>query len=239
MRNTIKINHGSCKMIAHRGASALERENTLAAFVAAGNRSYYGIETDIHPTLDGELAVIHDDHTARVSFSSVNVEQCRYSDLRALRLKDLDGNERSDLCIPKLEEYLRIAHSYGKHCFLELKGSFEQESIQRAVNAVGAEYNLDNVTFISFDLDSLITLREMLPTQSIQYLTTELSESLLRTLAEHRIGVDALHTALTPEWIDRIHSMGLEINCWTVDDPHDAERLIEMGVDYITSNRLE
>ena len=48
--NTIKINKGTTLMVAHRGVSGLERENTAAAFVAAGNRSYYGVETDIHRT---------------------------------------------------------------------------------------------------------------------------------------------------------------------------------------------
>ena len=44
---------GKPLMIAHRGVSGLEKENTMPAFVAAGNRSYYGIETDIHKTADG------------------------------------------------------------------------------------------------------------------------------------------------------------------------------------------
>ena len=51
--NTIKFDKKNVKVIAHRGVSGLERENTCASFVAAGNRSYYGIETDIHKTMDG------------------------------------------------------------------------------------------------------------------------------------------------------------------------------------------
>ena len=47
-KDTIKIaDHGSTKFVAHRGVSGLETENTAAAFIAAGNRSYYGVETDI------------------------------------------------------------------------------------------------------------------------------------------------------------------------------------------------
>ena len=41
--DTVKIERGTCRMIAHRGASALEAENTVAAFVAAANRSYWGL----------------------------------------------------------------------------------------------------------------------------------------------------------------------------------------------------
>ena len=53
--DTIKINKGSALIVAHRGLSGLERENTASAFVAAGNRSYYGIETDIWRTSDGHF----------------------------------------------------------------------------------------------------------------------------------------------------------------------------------------
>lgn len=53
--DTIKIDKNNVKLIAHRGVSGIERENTAAAFVAAGNRSYYGIETDVHVTKDGKI----------------------------------------------------------------------------------------------------------------------------------------------------------------------------------------
>ena len=49
--DTLKLDKGSIKMIAHRGLSGIERENTAAAFVAAGNHSYFGIETDVHLSL--------------------------------------------------------------------------------------------------------------------------------------------------------------------------------------------
>ena len=61
--NTCKLETLKPRMIAHRGVSGLERENTCAAFVAAGNRGYFGIETDVHLTADGQYVIIHDDTT--------------------------------------------------------------------------------------------------------------------------------------------------------------------------------
>lgn len=66
MNNTLKMRPDKPWMIAHRGLSGLERENTCAAFVAAGNRSYYGIETDIHRTKDGKYIVYHDNNLVRL-----------------------------------------------------------------------------------------------------------------------------------------------------------------------------
>ena len=54
-------------MVAHRGLSGLETENTQCAFVAAANRSYYGIETDVHVTKDGRYVISHDGNLSRVS----------------------------------------------------------------------------------------------------------------------------------------------------------------------------
>ena len=82
--NTIKFNKKNVKVIAHRGVSGLERENTCASFVAAGNRSYYGIETDIHKTMDGNYIIIHDDTTGRVAIDNLEVEKSTFETLRAL-----------------------------------------------------------------------------------------------------------------------------------------------------------
>lgn len=92
--DTVKINHGNTKMIAHRGLSGIKQENTNAAFVAAGNRSYYGIETDVHRTADGQYVIIHDDTTAGSQNGAwdVNVEQVPYRDIQAILLPDRDGS---------------------------------------------------------------------------------------------------------------------------------------------------
>ncbi len=64
--NTVKFNKKNVKTVAHRGVSKLERENTNAAFIAAGNRSYFGIETDMYRTSDNRFVLMHDGKTGRV-----------------------------------------------------------------------------------------------------------------------------------------------------------------------------
>ena len=84
--NTISIPSSHVKMVAHRGVSGLERENTNAAFIAAGNRSYWGIETDTHKTADGVFVVIHDSTTGRVAERNLDVTQSTYAQLCELLL---------------------------------------------------------------------------------------------------------------------------------------------------------
>lgn len=69
--DTVKIKSNLVNMIAHRGLSGLERENTFPAFVAAGNRSYFGIETDVRKTKDGKFIIIHDNNIDRVSLGEL------------------------------------------------------------------------------------------------------------------------------------------------------------------------
>ena len=241
--DTIKINKGAVKMVAHRGASGLERENTVPAFLAAGNRSYFGVETDIHRTADGKYVVIHDETTSRVTrgAANINVEENPYDAVKDLVLPDKDGTTmRQDIGIPLLAEYIHICKKYGKVCVLELKNAFNKEEIREIV-AIIREYDyLDKVIFISFVLTNCLTLRELLPQQPVQWLTSNgLTSELMKTLVEQRLGLDSYYKVLTQEVIDALHAEGLEVNCWTVDDPEWAEKLVAMGVDYITTNILE
>ena len=114
---------GTVKMIAHRGLSGLEKENTCPAFVAAGVKSYYGIETDVHVTKDGKIIVIHDDNLKRVAGKKMVVEESYFDELRAVRMLDTDGvTPRADLFLPSLEEYVAICRKYKKQSPL-CKGS--------------------------------------------------------------------------------------------------------------------
>ena len=111
MREPIRLHAAGTRMIAHRGLSGIERENTCAAFVAAGNRSYYGIETDIHRTADGKYIVVHDDDARRVAGVNLCIEETDFDTLRAVRMADRDGIPRHDLVLPSLEEYISVCRS--------------------------------------------------------------------------------------------------------------------------------
>ena len=169
--NTIRINSRNSKMVAHRGVSGLEKENTLCAFVAAGNRSYYGVETDVHRTGDGQFAIIHDDNTRRVGGEArvLEVETTDLATLRSLPLQDVDGSDgRVDLRIPTLREYIRCCKKYGKDCVLELKNRIPTEDIARMVAEIREEEYLEHVIFIGFSVENMTDLRQLLPDQTQQ-----------------------------------------------------------------------
>ena len=244
MRNdTIKIDRKHVKMVAHRGMSGLERENTSVAFVAAGNRSYFGIETDIHRTADGQFVVIHDETTKRVSGGAVdvNVEEVSYDVLKDVVLPDLDGSTvRKDIRIPLLQEYIHICKKYGKVGVLELKNPFVREDLQRIAEIIKEQDYLNGIIFISFDWNNCVVMRELLPEQPIQWLTGEpITSEQIQALVDHKLDLDIYYGALTAEDVAVLHEKNIEVNCWTCDTKEEAEQLIAWGVDYITSNILE
>lgn len=241
--DTVKINHGNTKMIAHRGLSGIEQENTNAAFVAAGNRSYYGIETDVHRTADGQYVIIHDDTTARVTNGAwdVNVEQVPYRDIQAILLPDRDGScIRQDLRIPLLAEYVRICKRYEKVCVLELKNPFLREDIENIIEIVRGEEYLSNVIFIAFSLENCTQLRELLPGQRIQWLLSQpVDEEVKQTLLQHHLDIDLDYLYMSKALVEELHAGHIKVNCWTCNDSGTAGELIAMGVDFITTNILE
>ena len=239
MSDIMKLTSGMPQIIAHRGLSGAERENTCAAFVAAGNRSYYGIETDIHRTADGRYIVYHDDDLMRFFGDARVVEEMTFEELRALRLKDLDNQVRGDLVLPSLEEYIRICRKYDKESVLEIKNHFEPEDIQKVIDIIRAEGWLEHTTFISFDLPNVLCIREKLPKQRTQYLVETVDEHVLEILKEKHLDVDADFRSMTMEIADACHAVGALVNVWTVDTIEDAYRMLSCGVDQMTTNVLE
>lgn len=237
--NTKKINNGNTKMVAHRGLSGIERENTIAAFVAAGNRSYFGIETDVHKTKDGKYVVFHDDSTGRIALDNVVISDSTCDLLSAVRLTDTNGKTRTDLHIAMLDEYLRVCKRYEKKCVLELKGGYSKEEIGEIIDIINSEEYLEGVIFISFNLQNLITLRELLPKQPAQYLICEVNDEIIATLKKYELDIDVFWSALTEENVKLLHGNGIKINTWTVDDAERGETLVSWGVDFITTNILE
>lgn len=226
-------------LIAHRGLSSLETENTAAAFVAAGQHPYFGIETDVHKTRDGRFIIIHDDDTLRVSGESHIVEETDFDRLRALCLKDkATGIVRRDLVLPTLSEYIRILRHYQKHAVLEIKNPMERADIENIIRIIREEEYLPCTTFISFDFQNMLHIRSLLPHQSAQFLMEQWEDSLPEKLAEHRLDLDIYFKCLTKERVEKLHEKGIKVNVWTVDSPEDAAFLCELGVDQITSNIL-
>ncbi len=239
--DTVKLaSKGKTRMVAHRGVSGLEQENTAAAFIAAGNRTHFGVETDIWRTADGNYVCNHDGRTGRISEVDLVVEESKFDDLRALTLKDKDGaTDRAELKICTPYEYAKICKKYGKHAVPELKSNFTIDEIREIMKIFEDLDYLDNTCFIAFNIANLDLVKQVRPEQECQFLSSSWHDEYPEMLSARGMGLDIHAAQLTEERIKACHDMGVEVNCWTVDKPEEAEKLIGWEIDYITSNILE
>ena len=222
-------------MIAHRGLSGIKLENTKEAFKLASEHSYYGIETDVHVTKDNKFIVCHDDNLLRTSGVDMVIEHSLYDDLRKIKLYNGE-------CLPNLEEYLEICKIGGKIAVLELKNSMSRENIIQCLNIIESLDYTNGTIIISFDPHNIATVNELssIKTQFLCNLNNMLEQYMAIYFAKHqKCDVDVNYRNCTKFFIDECHKAGVKVNVYTVDSVEDAIKMIDLGVDFITTNILE
>jgi glycerophosphoryl diester phosphodiesterase len=155
-------------------------------------------------------------------------------------LPDKEGFKRGDLVLPTPEEYFSICKRYGKVAVLELKNRMADEDVHMIYDIIESmEYN-DGTIYISFSIENLHAIREKNPTQTVQYLIGKnVPADLVDTLKKYKYDLDVYSEVVTKELIDACHSVGALVNVWTVDSVEKAEALVDIGIDFITTNIIE
>lgn len=218
-------------IIAHRGASAAKRENTLEAFEIAIEMKADAIEMDIRRTADGVLVVHHD---PTISDSGI----------AALTYRELDSRAGAlGYHIPTLEETLK--YCAGRIALdIELKETGYEGDI---IPLVGRYYEPANVVFTSFRDSTVGALKKCQPSYRAGLLLgwdtdIPLGKRLTAPFPTSRLkkcGADfaAPHYKLArASFIDRMNAAGFPVLAWTVDDPEIAFELVEYGVAGIITN---
>ena len=177
---TIKLSNKKPLMIAHRGLSSFEKENTMAAFIAGGNHTYYGMECDIHVTKDTVIVVCHDSNLERVSGVNLIIEESTYEEIQKVNLYDVKKeNNWPYLKVPTFEEYLDCCIRYNKVAVIEFKFLFKEEDVYRVIEIVKSRNYLDKCLFISFVYENLTFVRKYDSNINVQFLLAEYKDELI------------------------------------------------------------
>ena len=219
--------------IAHKGYHVTAIENTFEAFSEAGRRNFYGIETDIHKTLDNKWVCNHDN---KIKGMDKNISECTLKEIMSVNLSD-DPNKVVKVCT--FEEYLDICSAYNKHPIIEFKEATTQQYIEDVIEILLFHHVRDEVVFISKLGDVLGTLLNLKNKNDYKYDLQMLVEGNGWTHVSEYLNVSSQYEAITGEVISDCNSNGQYVAAWTVNDRDVANSLIEMGVKYITTDIFE
>jgi glycerophosphoryl diester phosphodiesterase len=225
---------------AHRGGAAEGDENTAEAFGRAVALGYRYVETDVHATADGVPIVFHDPDLLRLTGSPGTVAGMRWADLAALRVGGAGAVPRladvlsawpdirfnidikADTAVGPTVELLRRADVAGR----VLLASFSDRRLAEARSLAGPAFatSLGARSVARLKAGSLAGLRIRLPAGAVAAQVPPRARRL---------------TVVDRRFVSYAHRLGLQVHCWTIDEPHEMTRLLDLGVDGIMTDRLQ
>ncbi len=241
-------------VIAHQGGDGIWPGDTLFAFENAAELGVDILEMDMHSTADGVLVMMHDATVDRTTDGSG-----RINDKSLAQLKELDagynwtpddGNtfpfRGQGITVPTLDEVFDTFPD--KRFNIEIKQG--EPSITQPFCQKIRDYDLaDQVLVASFSQEVLEEFRQVCPEVATSSGETEVIqlfvfskifiESILSPhyqavqVPEERSGL----RVLTPRFVDAAHNRDLEVHAWTINEVNDMQRMLDLGLDGIITDR--
>ncbi len=241
-------------VIAHQGGEGLRPSNTLIAFENAVALGVDVLEMDVHSTADSALVLIHDDTVDRTTDGTGRV-----NDFALAELQQLDAGEYwtaddgattpyrgQGVRIPTLDEVLTA--------FPQMKFNIEIKQIEPSIasslcEALRAHDLTDRALIASFHPTAMNEFRAACP----EVATSMVEDEIRPFFILNTIFLGALYNppgaafqvpeysgslhVLTPRFVRGAHGNNVAVHPWTIDDPADMERFLDMGVDGIITDR--
>lgn len=244
---------GKPRLFAHRGASGEAPENTLVAFRRAAETGIVYAELDVHTSRDGQVVVIHDETLERTTDGHGKV---RDHTLAALQQLDagcrfsLDGGQTfpfraAGVRIPSLAEVFEAL----PHLRFTVEIKQTDPPMEELVIAVVRDCQREGSVLLASEHDQVVArVRALAPDIATSFAAGEVVDFIQRVatgqLAAYRPPAQALQIPpefqgiplVTAETVAAAHSLGCEVHVWTINEPQEMERLLDLGVDGIMSD---
>jgi glycerophosphoryl diester phosphodiesterase len=223
-------------VVAHRGASIEQPENTIEAFEAAIDAGADAVEFDVRMTADGHAVVMHDPEVSRTTDGTGLVSEMTLEEIRTLG-------------VPTLEETLRCLSGRAA-ADIEIKNlpgepGFTPEreaAVEATIDTLDAVSFPGQVIVSSFNPASIAhsrALRPDVPTGLLTEYEVDAEEALVRAASDgHPWVLPFVLKVLEASdgFADRVHAGGALLGVWIADDPETARRLFELGADAVATN---
>ena len=223
---------------AHRGGATDGDENTAEAFGRAIDLGFRYLETDVHATADGVPVVFHDAALDRLTGTAGRVADLRWADLATLRIAGASA-------VPRLDDVLAA--------WPEVRFNIDVKADAAAgptVDVVHAAEAADRVLLASFSDARLARLRLLAgPRVATSLGRGEVARLRISSWTGTPLRLPPTAVAaqvpvrhgrvpiVDRRFVARAHRLGLQVHVWTIDDPAEMTRLLELGVDGLMTDR--
>jgi glycerophosphoryl diester phosphodiesterase len=209
---------------AHRGASAVAPENTIAAFRAAAEQGARWVELDVALLADGTLVVIHDDSVDRTTSGKGNLGTLTRADIAQLDAGAWFDPGFAGERLSTLVETIVALGELGLSANVEIKQHKHHKSLDQLVQAVhkaiGQRRPEMRIMISSFDPEALKAMHAMEPALEMAMLWSELPTDWEARLAA--IPATTIHLnykALSVGFLEKARARGVKVRAWTSNDP--------------------
>lgn len=226
------------EITAHRGASVLYPENTMAAFRGAQELGADWIELDVQQSKDGEIIVIHDTNFLRTTGVNANTWDLTYAEISELDAGSFFSQDFAGEKIPLLSEAAAFARETGMKLNIELKPTGHETEFEKRVVDVIREAGIAEQCVITSQvyevLENVKAYDSSIPT--VYVMSIAYGDVTQLTAADH-FSVEA--TNATESLIARVHNAGKELFVWTVNTKESITKMVERNVDNIITDNIE
>ncbi len=236
------------EIIAHRGASHVAPENTISSIKLAWEQKADSVEIDVYLSKDGHIVLFHDKDTKRIGGRDQLVAEQTLAKLRELDMGAWKSAEFAGEKIPILPEVLPLIPE-GKKLYIEIKTESEiLPQLKKDIDASGIDH--ERLVIICFDHPTIANAKKLFPEIPCYWLSTtkpnrrtgKPAPSVEELIEKAKsAGVEGLDLQSDPiidaAYVQKIKDANLGIYVWTVNEVEEARRLMEAGVEGITTDR--
>jgi glycerophosphoryl diester phosphodiesterase len=240
----------------HRGGAERWPENTLLAFEESLALGITYLETDVHMTRDGVLVAHHDETVDRTTNGRGRIEDFDYADLSRLDAGyrfSFDGEHfpfrGEGLFVPTLSDVFALSGKLRLNVEIKARG----RGIARRLWEFVDQRGLHDRILVAAEND--VQVRRFRRYSAERVATSAGQKEALKFWAMAKVGLDRIHpvafdalqvpatykrlTVIDKTFVRAAHRHGLQVHAWTIDDPSEMRRLLNIGVDGIISNHPE
>ena len=259
------ISKNTIRVIGHRGCRGVMPENTISGFQRAFDQGADGIEWDVVVNGEGKLVVSHEPYfhpdfcldkdgemikdEKKYNIYKMTQDEIEAFDCGSKTHKNFPEQEKFKATKPLLKEVVELlpVKAFGKLILFEIKSDEPEYGISQPypeayVDLILKEvvaYKLKNVVYMSFDKNIIEALYKKNPELRLAYLTylpSKSAKAFLRELSFKPFALGMFHMTLNTRKLRQLSSKGVQVYAWTVNQPKDANRMMELGIDAIITD---